>query len=166
MPNQMSELHGPLLSRLASVHDLVWRDHRIRVTVPNVVGGPPVVGRFVFPSRVPFLVTDIAWSSIRDYDGAMIDHTLRSRERTFVDEFEPLELLGNRVNAGGPPRDAIAFFRGNEELIWSLQRLFPVNPAEVYPGVAQDSIITLRLGGVEIWPKGSQLTETDYSGEP
>jgi hypothetical protein len=36
-----------------------------------------------------------------------------------------------------------------------LDRLINVDPAEVYPGSAEDSIVTIVLRGVEAWPKGS-----------
>lgn len=161
----IEEVQGPLLAALSESHDLVWRDYRVRVTLAPNPGGAPVIAKFTLPSRVPFLIVNMAYSSIRPYDGQIVDTTFRSRERTYVDETETLELLCNRVSAGGEPANLPPmFFYGNEELIWTFERLFPVDPAEAYPGAGQDSIITLRIRGAEVWPKGSQITDLDFAG--
>lgn len=162
MADLIRDVSGPLIAQLAADHDLIWRDHRMIATVGVGVGGPPTTVRFVFPSRVPFVLFKLLPSSIRTYDMQIVRSTFRSRERTFVDDPIPLECFGTVLSAGSEGGDIPpAIFFGNEEMVWTLERFFPCNPFELYPGLGNDSIITLGMRGTELWPKGSQVKPAD-----
>lgn len=169
MEGQAQSAALQLLNEYAKSYDLVWRDIRFQTRVPPTTGGDFIQIPFTLPGRVPLLILDIGFSSTRVYDGQIIEARFRSRERTFVDQAVPLELLADRIQAGGDPANVPpAFFFGQEELILELRRFFPLDPAEAYPGVGEDSIITVRLRGCEIWPPGTMpgRTPQPQPGEP
>lgn len=146
-----------ILSRMSELYDLIWTDIRVQVQVPVAVGGQPIPVPVVTPADVPFLLVDLGFSSIRPYDASIVQVDFATPERRFVDQPIPLEALCNLIDAGGPPGSIPpCLFDTSDRITMNFLRIIACDPAEAYPGLGQASIITVRLRGCKVYPKGSQ----------
>jgi hypothetical protein len=116
----------------------------------------------VVPARYPILIYGVSWGSTRVYDGQIVTlEYFKTAEVSFIDRPTNLRAFAADPGAGalfqaiGPME-----IQPNETLSMQLRRTIGVDPAELYPGPANASQITILLHCNDLLPPGK------FSREP
>lgn len=145
-----------ILAELARRYNLRGTYVPFSFSVPVAVNAVVQPSIYTVPSNYPLLILRWSYASNRVYDGRIIRLSeLRTDQVQFLVNPSLLDAVTGRVTFGhGWDVPQPIRLEPNEKLRVNLVRVFNIDPAEAYPGVANPSILDLVAHGLWLMPKG------------
>lgn len=117
---------------------------------------------YVVPSKWPILIYGVSFASCRVYDGRIVSiYRFKTEQVSFIDRpgllggWAAESVAGAQFQAVGP-----WVVDTKETITLALRRLIATDPAELYPGPNQPSLITIWLHAVDLLPPGERAQVT------